>query len=297
MAPTVLSLCSGYGGLELAVRSVYPDSRVVCYCEWEAFSAAILLARMADATLEPAPIWCGDLAELPAAPFLGVDLVTAGFPCQPWSSAGRGLGTADERWIWDDIAALLRQVRPGAVFLENVPPLVSRGGLGYVLADLAALGFDAEWTVLRASDVGAPHRRERVFILADSDSERRAQLRSRCLFDGEWQAHWYDPDGRCGTELVDADEPGRQGDRPPQSNRGRVIASADPFPPGPDDRDAWEFIPPGAQPSFRRDADGASDWLGTAHASFDDQLRTLGNGVVWQQAAAALRLLRKRMHR
>ena len=157
VAPTVLSLCSGYAGLELAVRAVYPDSRVVGYVEWEAFSAAVLLARMEDASLEPAPVWCGDLAELPAAPFLGVDLVTAGFPCQPWSAAGRGRGTDDERWIWPDIAALLRRVRPGAVYLENVPPLIPRGGLGLVLADLAALGFDAEWTVLRASDVGAPH--------------------------------------------------------------------------------------------------------------------------------------------
>lgn len=266
VAPTVLSLCSGHGGLELAVRAVYPDSRVVGYVEWEAFSAAVLLARMEDASLEPAPIWCGDLAELPTAPFLGVDLVTAGFPCQPWSAAGRGAGTDDERWIWPDIAALLRRVRPGAVYLENVSPLISRGGLGLVLADLAALGFDAQWTVLRASDVGAPHIRERVFILAYADGERFAQLGRGGLLDGEREAPRHDADGRRGTELGDTD-----------------------------DRAAWELMPLGALPSLRRDVDGSAYWLGTAHASVDDQLRTLGNGVVPQQAEAALRILAERM--
>jgi DNA (cytosine-5)-methyltransferase 1 len=298
VAPTVLSLCSGYGGLELAVHTVWAAARVAGYVEWDAYAAAVLLARMEDASLAPAPIWCGDLAELPAAPFLGVDLVTAGFPCQPWSAAAvKGLGAEDERWIWPDIAVLLRQLGPRLVFLENVPPLVARGGLELVLGDLATLGFDAEWTVLRASDVGAPHQRERVFVLAHAHDGRLLETHS-------------DRGGRpVPPQQRPAGESGLPGDVANGNGAGRsVIRSSgllDPeraalgydfdgryFPPGPSDD--WSEQPSGAQPSLCRGTDGAAHWLGTAHASTDDQLRLLGNGVVPAQAAAALRLLLER---
>lgn len=334
VAPTVLSLCSGYGGLELAVHSVYRHSRVVGYVEWEAYSAALLLARMEEATLEPAPIWCGDLAELPAAPFLGVDLITAGFSCQPWSSAGKGLGTEDERWIWPDIARLADRVGCGALFLENVPPLITRRGLDLVLGDLAARGFDAEWTLLPASSIGATHERERLFILAYARGARRPEISGSSPRDEGEHAWWTtvegdladgavedvadrdhdgrpqlwrqsehdwiarnDLDGRSGAVLVDADSARRQrSGRAESDGRGELARTG--FPPGPDDLDEWAellAIAPGLEPSLRREADGSSDWLGTAYASVDDQLRTLGNGVVWQCAAAALRLLTERM--
>jgi DNA (cytosine-5)-methyltransferase 1 len=97
-----------------------------------------------------------------------VDCVTAGFPCQPWSLAGRRRGKSDERWIWPEIARIVREVGPGVVFVENVPGLIG-DGLATVLGDLAGLGYDAEWGVLGASEVGAPHRRRRIFILAHAD--------------------------------------------------------------------------------------------------------------------------------
>ena len=349
------------GALELGVSIVWPRSRVVCHAEWEAYAATLLLARMEEQALEPAPIWCGDLAELPTAPFLGVDLVCSGFPCQPWSAAGRGQGVEDERWIWDDIARLVRDVGPRMVFLENVSPLISRGGLALVLGDLAALGFHAEWCCLRASDVGAPHKRERVFVLAHAGSPRRPEVPrgahgdegqharratlnghvadsdgevvangngngrtivgGRGLHDRERAPLRDDTDGRGSKAVVDAEglgerephdearaEPrerawpsaggGRSGpyvaEGPSSGLSGR---SGSPergsFPPGPDGH--WSQLPPGAQPSLCRDADGAADWLGTAHASVDDQLRTLGNGVVPAQAAAALVLLATRL--
>ncbi len=173
MDPTVLSLCAGIGGLDLGLRLAC-GARTVCYVEREAYACAVLVARMEEGALDAAPIWF-DLLTFDGRPWAGaVDIVAAGFPCQPFSVAGAQLGVEDERWIWPDIARIVREVRPRYVFLENVPPLVKHG-LGIVLADLAALGFDAEWGVFAASEVGAPHQRERIFILARvvSDADGR----------------------------------------------------------------------------------------------------------------------------
>ncbi len=290
MAPTLLSLCSGYGGLDLAVELAF-GCRVVGYVERDAYAAAVLLARMEDASLAPAPVWCGDAEELDPAPFLGVDLITAGFSCQPWSSAGKRRGIADERWIWPAIAALIRRVGPRYVFLENVRALISRGGLALVLGDLADLGFDAEWTVLSAAEVGASHKRERVFILARADGGGLSIERQQLSHDRHAQprnnAH------RRGVSAVgDADGPGREGHR--RAQPGWRL-----FPPGPGDASGWAELlrrEPGLEPSLRRDADGTSEWMGLVHASRDDQLRLLGNGVVPLQAAVALAVLAERLH-
>ena len=174
-----LSLCSGAGGLELgidlALEYLGIRSRVVGYCEREAYAASVLLARMEDQTVDPAPIFCGDLAECDWREWRGaVDLVSAGFPCQPFSAAGKQLGKADERWIWDDVARCIRDVGPRRfVYLENVPGLAIHG-LDAVLGSLAELGFNAEWDVFSAAGVGAPHLRRRLFVLAwrVSDAER-----------------------------------------------------------------------------------------------------------------------------
>jgi DNA (cytosine-5)-methyltransferase 1 len=99
-----------------------------------------------------------------------VDLIAGGFPCQPVSHAGKRLAQQDERWLWPEFARVLRVLRPRFALLENVPGLFT-AGFGDVLADLAALGFDAEWSVLSASSMGAPHQRARVFILAYSDGK------------------------------------------------------------------------------------------------------------------------------
>jgi DNA (cytosine-5)-methyltransferase 1 len=137
--------------LDLGVDIAFGGLRVLGYVEREVSAAALLLERMEDAALEPAPVFAGDLADFPWASFRGlVDVVSAGFPCQPHSVAGSRKGIEDERWIWPEISAGIRVLGPRFVVLENVRGLRSSGGLGPVLADLATLGFRIAWTSLRA---------------------------------------------------------------------------------------------------------------------------------------------------
>ena len=154
------SLCTGYGGLELAVTAVL-DAEVAWYAEHDPHAAAVLAAQW------PRLRNLGDITALDWAQVPPVDLITAGWPCQDISCAGLGSGLTKgtRSGLWHCIADGLRQLRPPYVFLENVAALRSRG-LGTVLAGLAALGYDTQWASLRASDTGACHRRDRLFILA-----------------------------------------------------------------------------------------------------------------------------------
>ncbi len=154
------SLCTGYGGLDLAVTAVL-DAELAWYADNDPRAAAVLAATW------PAIRNLGDITALDWAAVPPVDLITAGWPCQDISYAGPGTGIAKgtRSGLWLHIAGGLRHLRPSFVFLENVAALRSRG-LGKVLADLAALGYDTQWTSLRASDTGACHRRDRMFILA-----------------------------------------------------------------------------------------------------------------------------------
>jgi DNA (cytosine-5)-methyltransferase 1 len=157
------SLCTGYGGLDMAVQAVL-DAETAWHCQYDPddprqWAARILAARW------PAVPNHGDITRTDWARVEPVDILTAGFPCQPVSNAGKRKGQADARWIWPAVATAVGVLRPRLVFLENVAAITVRG-LGAVLDSLAALGYDASWTCLRASDIGAPHRRERWFCLA-----------------------------------------------------------------------------------------------------------------------------------
>jgi DNA (cytosine-5)-methyltransferase 1 len=159
-----LALFAGAGGGLLGGKLL--GWRTVCAVEWEPYPAGVLAARQNDKILEPFPIW-DDVQTFDGRPWRGiVDVVSGGFPCQDISSAGKGAGIDGERSsMWKHMARVVCEARPKWVFVENSPMLVSRG-LGRVLRDLAALGFDAAWTVLSAADVGAPHNRERIWIVA-----------------------------------------------------------------------------------------------------------------------------------
>lgn len=147
----------------------------VCAVELEEYPRNILLQRQRDGVLPWFPVW-DDVCTFDGRPWAGgADVICGGFPCQDISSAGKGAGINGERsGLWSEFARIIGEVRPRFVFVENSPMLTSRG-LGRVLGDLASLGFDAEWCVLGACDAGAPHRRERIWILAHTEGKRHWQ--------------------------------------------------------------------------------------------------------------------------
>jgi len=167
----VLALCAGVGGLELGIKLSNPAARVVCYVEGETYAAAVLAARMEEGNLDPAPIW-SDVESFDAVPWCGkVDLVTAGFPCQPFSVAGKRERENDDRHIWPSIARIVSECEPAFVFLENVAIRA------YVepWRNLRRLGFSLSRPfACTAAELGAGHSRRRVFVLAyrDRDSLR-----------------------------------------------------------------------------------------------------------------------------
>lgn len=142
----------------------------VCAVEIEDYPRRVLLARQRDGILPRFPIW-DDVRTFDGRPWQGlVDCVSGGFPCQDISSAGNGAGITGERsGLWREMARVIGEVRPRFVFVENSPMLTVRG-LSVVLGDLSELGFDAEWGVLGGHNAGLPHRRERLWLVATSDS-------------------------------------------------------------------------------------------------------------------------------
>lgn len=260
MGLRALHLCSGYGGFELALRHAGIPATTVCHVEREAHAAATLVARMEDKALDQAPIW-DDLESFDGTAWSGrVDLLTAGFPCQPFSTAGKHQGVCDDRWLWPEIARVVREVGPSFIVLENVPGLV-RHGLRLILSDLAEIGFDAEWGCLPASAVGATHHRERFWLVANTND----------------------------LKLFDTGEPGAIEAEVPRFGH-------DGFPPSQTDVDGWRrWVDSGLpQPVFRRGDDGPSFWMDRPFAT-NDRLRLAGNGLVPQCAAEAIRQLAERM--
>lgn len=152
------SLCSGYGGLDLAVEAVF-DAHTAWFVEYDRDPSAILAHHWPHVPNH------GDVKTTDWSQVEPVDILTAGYPCQPFSYAGKRKGHDDPRHLWPDVARAIGALRPGLVVLENVRGHVSLG-LDAVIGDLSALGYDARWGVVRAADAGAPHGRARIFIVA-----------------------------------------------------------------------------------------------------------------------------------
>ncbi|MDY7373244.1 DNA cytosine methyltransferase [Acinetobacter oleivorans] len=163
-----LALFAGAGGGVLA--SYLLGWRTVCAVERDAYAAQVLAQRQNDGILEAFPIW-SDITSFDGKPWRGiVDVISGGFPCQDISSAGKGAGIEGERsGLWSEMARIIGEVRPSYVFVENSPMLVSRG-LTRVISDLAKMGYDAQWARFSASNFGAPHIRDRIWIVAHSQS-------------------------------------------------------------------------------------------------------------------------------
>ncbi len=168
-----LALFAGAGGGILGGKLL--GWRTVCAVEWDAYAASVLVARQNDKTLDPFPIW-DDVQTFDGRPWRGlVDVVSGGFPCQDISAAGKGAGIDGKRsGMWSHMARIIGEVLPRFVYVENSPMLVGRG-LARVVSDLTALGYDCRWGVLGADDVGAPHERKRLWLVAYANSVRQLQ--------------------------------------------------------------------------------------------------------------------------
>ena len=165
--PTFGSLFAGIGGIDLGLERAGWKCR--WQVEWDAYCQHVLAHHWPDV-----PRY-GDITAVDWSAVEQVDLIAGGFPCQPISDAGLRLAQADERWLWPEFARAVRALRPKLVLVENVAALLGRG-LGDVLGDLSALGYDAEWDCLPAYTVGAPHERDRLWLVAYRDGlqpERR----------------------------------------------------------------------------------------------------------------------------
>lgn len=169
-----LSLFTGGGGGIWASKLL--GWRTVGYVEWNLYCQRVIAQRINDAIFDDAPIY-GDIRAFNDQGYARryrnmVDVVSGGFPCQPFSQAGKNRGDQDERNMWPATMECIRHIGPQFAFLENVPNLLTHKYFGTILSDLAQSGYDAVWDVFSACEFGAPHTRERLFILAYSNSVR-----------------------------------------------------------------------------------------------------------------------------
>lgn len=296
MSLTIGSLFSGYGGLDLAVESV-TGARTAWHCEYDDAPARILAHHYPDIPNHR------DVTQIDWEAVEPVDVITGGYPCQPFSTAGHRKGEDDARHLWPHVREAIRRIRPRFALLENVAGHRSMG-LDTVLADMAEDGADVRWTSIRASDIGAPHHRERIFILvipANSDGIRREaeRLTSRPTptipgdYDGHRALAWAG-----GTTDIMRDAVSRWGDAAPAILRWAMIHGEPPLVTTDQvthhDPDLWGTAFPDSRPSLTPEF---AEWMmglpaGWVTAVPDitraQQLKALGNGVVPQQAAAAL---------
>jgi len=263
-----LALFAGAGGGILGGKLL--GWRTVCAVEWEQYPACVLAARQNDGLLESFPIW-DDVQTFNGTSWRGiVDVVSGGFPCQDISAAGKGAGIdGKQSGMWKEMARIVHEVRPRFVFVENSPMLTHRG-LGTVLGDLAKLGFDAEWGVLGASDIGAKHHRKRIWIVA---RQRKVFSHTNNRQFGRQQQQ--ESNGQKGSNMANTDNSfgGGQcwGIRSAQKRHQE-----------------WDLHTIFNQPEPVRMVDGV--------AARVDRLKAIGNGQVPQVAAIAWELLTERLN-
>ena len=206
------SLFAGYGGAELAVQSVFRDATPAWFVEYDKHPSTILAAHWPDV-----PNY-GDVTTVDWAAVEPVDILTGGYPCQPFSHAGKREGENDERHLFPYVADAISHLRPRLVCLENVYGHLSLGGPA-VIGTLTGLGYSVRWGVVRASDAGAPHRRARLFIVAhDRDAPSGAGRGRREAVPGVPREQRADG---AGVDRTTADTAGERSDRGGASRSGR----------------------------------------------------------------------------
>lgn len=281
-----LALFAGAGGGILGGHLL--GWRTVCAVERDRYTASILAQRQNDGALYPFPIW-DDVCTFDGFPWRGiVDVISGGFPCQDISVAGSGAGLSGERsGLWREFARIIREIQPRFVFVENSPALATRG-LDTVLGDLAAMGFNAEWGVFGADDVGAPHRRKRMWIVGMANADRLRQQQPQGGKPGE---RGRVGDGGEKSDVANAGCDGRErlrltmgGASAGRQGRETATPNGNPWLSGdPADRE-------GGDQSF---VDRVA--YGVAHRV--DRLRAIGNGQVPLVAAIAFSELHKRLNK
>ena len=219
----VLDLFSGIGGFSLGLERA--GMRTVAFCEIDPFCRRVLAKHWPTVTCY------GNVRTLTAARLradgIVADVICGGFPCQDISSAGKGVGIEGERsGLWKEYARIIGELRPHYVIVENVAALLSRG-LDVVLRDLASIRYDAEWNCIPASAAGAPHRRDRLWLVAYPDGSERGQISStrQRLAWADCLSQWQEGPGGFGASgeaLADAAwvQPGRQEQRPERKRTG-----------------------------------------------------------------------------
>lgn len=277
-----LALFAGAGGGILGGKLL--GWQTICAVEREAYAAQVLAKRQNDGILRPFPIW-SDVQTFDGKPWCGiVDVISGGFPCQDISVAGKGAGIEGARsGMWKEFLRIIGDIRPRFVFVENSPMLTSRG-LGVVLGDLAASGYDAEWTCLSAAEVGANHVRDRIWILGHSNDYGQVTtefIRSAtaggysCEIRSE-QACKPERSGEQYAELAYTASIGQQGQRESfewlrnsqeREKKANIIKSIG-------ERSQWAI-----EPRLDRVANGVADRM--------DRLKAIGNGQVPLAAATA----------
>lgn len=214
-----LALFAGAGGGILGGKLL--GWRTVCGVERDAYGSSILAQRQNDRSIEPFPIW-SDVESFDGRPWRGiVDVVSGGFPCQDISNSGNKKGIQGERsGLWKQMARIVCEVRPRFVFVENVAALLDRG-MGVVLGDLAALGFDARWCVLGTADVDGEQPRERVWILAYAKGFGRRSV--------QWQPGVFQKtrSSRAGSSSNSRPKYSTNGSRPFREDKSGVVRVAD----------------------------------------------------------------------
>jgi DNA (cytosine-5)-methyltransferase 1 len=227
-----ISLCSGYEGIGLGLGRCINGLRAIAYCEREAFAITNLVAKMENGLLDAAPVFT-DVSTFPwqqFAPFMAGGILSFGWPCQPVSTAGKRKATEDERWLFDIIADGIAILQPGLLFAENVEGLLSAkmpdgsSVFGYCIERLERLHYRVAAGIFSASEVGAPHQRKRVFILAHLVGSGLERLLHQPCQEG-----WKDarrPVARCRQHRGDVwpSRPGEQqhGWEPPRVVAGRT---------------------------------------------------------------------------
>lgn len=248
--PTHLDLFSGIGGFALAAQRV--GFRTIAFSEIEPYCCAVLLKHWPNVSNS------GDIRSLDGGRFRGVDLLTAGVPCQPASLAGKRRGSVDDRWLWPEALRILGEAKPTFAVFENPPGILTlSGGLEFerLLLAMEGHGYTVQPVVIPACALDARHKRDRVWVVANAENPR-----------GE-QPH---PTAEKGWSLS---PPEREKGASAIGSSGQALVDAR-------DRRGWSV-----EPDVGRMAHGISNRM--------DRLRCLGNSIVPQVAQVILRGIRE----